>query len=192
MFFIILLCIILFQMIDSYIKEIDAVYGTYLDSTIGFKMLSEKFKALKPDFTKSLHIGNGDPNLKESYALHSVRFDTFFARNDLNGDNHRLMSNMALTTIYQLWEDHYREPIANHFGLKKNELKNDLFGDLRIIRQGIIHNNGCAISDFKKLKIFDFLKESKGQINISAKQLEIIINELKMELIKLETLKKYT
>jgi hypothetical protein len=171
-------------MIEQYIKEIDTIYGTYLDSTIGYGILKSKFEALNPDRSKSLFIGKGNPNLPETYAMHSVRFDKFFERNKERGNNFRMMSNMVVSTIYQLWEDNYRIKIAESLGIEKNDLKSDSFGDLRIIRQAIIHNNGQAISDFKKLKVFKFL--SKGEINISSDKIEIIINSLKTELKKIK------
>ncbi len=39
----------------------------------------------------------------------------------------------------------------------KDDLKVDIFGDLRYIRQSIIHNQGIAVSDIEKCRLFKFL-----------------------------------
>ena len=55
-----------------------------------------------------------------------------------------------------------------------------MFGDIRIIRQGIIHNNGERTSDFKKLNKVEL--EQGEEIRFSEKQFENLVNSIKMDL----------
>ncbi len=69
-------------------------------------------------------------------------------RNRSNGLNQILLGNLSIAFIYQMWEDKYRLQFSNAFCLSnKDDLKVDIFGDLRYIRQSIIHNQGIAVSD---------------------------------------------
>ncbi|SFB62764.1 hypothetical protein SAMN04244574_03548 [Azotobacter beijerinckii] len=86
---------------------------------------------------------------------------------------------MAIVTIYEYWEGHFREQIAKSIDLpKKEDLKIDEFGDLCIYRNAILHNLGKGSKDFKRLKIFTWFKHGE-QINIDIIRLDFIVSKLK-------------
>lgn len=60
---------------------------------------------------------------------------------------------MCVVWIYQSWEDHYREKIATALGCKKNDILCPVFGDLRKLRNAIIHNSGVSTSDLEKTEV---------------------------------------
>ena len=95
-----------------------------------------------------------------------------------------MLANQSVVQIYQYWEDMYREEIARNMGICKNDLKVDVFGDLRIIRQSIIHNHGIATSDITKCKILKWFNQ-KQVIEIDSKMFEKIVFESKGSLKKL-------
>jgi hypothetical protein len=100
-------------------------------------------------------------------------------RNESNGLNQTLLGNLSIIFIYQIWEDSYRLQFSNAFGLSdKDDLKADIFGDLRYIRQRIIHNQGKAISDIEKCRLLKWYKPQEA-ICISFDQFFEIINHIK-------------
>jgi hypothetical protein len=172
--------------IDRFIKDIDDLYGTYLDSGIGYSVLETRWKRLNPNPESTLFIGHGEPNNPETYPLHSVKFKDLFKRNGKNGDNIIRIGNMFISTIYQLWEDNYRSAIAKRISKSKNDIQSNIFGELRHIRNAIIHNNGKRTSDFEKLICFKFLNE-RDEVRLTDTEVENIINLLKAELRILKT-----
>ena len=118
---------------------VDSIYGVYLDSVSGFREVLKRFEVSQMDTLRSLKktnpelstieyldstamfYGRGDPNSPESKFLHRTTQKDFKERNRKNGPNHMFIGNMALVTLYQYWEDHYREQIANELGIKKAE-----------------------------------------------------------------------
>ena len=76
-----------------------------------------------------------------------------------DGQNYIKIGNLCLAQIYQLWEDKYRNRIATDLGIDRNDLKSDIFGDIRLIRISIMHHHGIALKEIEKTKIFQWFKE---------------------------------
>ena len=130
--------------IDEYIAKIDSIYGLYLDSVFSYRILRAKMKELNEGELESFKItmANGNPDLPETKALHITTLGQLLNRLSPDGNDSRAIGNSSLIMIYQLWEDEYRGRIAADTGREKNEIKSDFFGDVRIVRQGLVHNNG--------------------------------------------------
>jgi len=57
--------------------------------------------------------------------------------------------------MYSLWDENYRNQIAKELSIAKDKVKYDLMGDLRLIRNCIVHDNSViddgTMKDFKAL-----------------------------------------
>lgn len=86
--------------------------------------------------------------------------------------------------IYQLWEKNFRAEIAKKLLVNEEEIQCDFFGDLRIIRNSIIHDNSSLRNkDIKKIKILKWnLRE--GQLVITDSMLGDLIEGLNALYIK--------
>ena len=102
-----------------------------------------------------------------------------------NGKYQRVLAGTTLAVIYQLWEEKFRPEIANKYQLLRNDVKSDFFGDLRHVRQAIIHNNLQPISDLKKLKTLQFLG-NETQLNLSSPEISQVYLFLTREIDRLE------
>ena len=72
--------------------------------------------------------------------------------------------------IYHLWDEYYRPKIATAFGLEHTRpLKSDFFGDIRLIRNAIIHNQAVlTVSAYRKLSMLARLQELKpGELRLT-------------------------
>lgn len=168
---------------EDFLFDVDKCYGLYLDSKMGYGQNCGIFAKLMPDLTKEFIIGKGNPNKPEADVMHKVKIGKFIQRNTDGGDNYKNIANLCIVMIYQLWEVRYRAELAEIIGIQKSQLTSDTFGDLRIIRNAIIHNNSNRTSDFAKLKIFTF--PISNELNFSGEDIELIINEVKTEIKKL-------
>lgn len=173
----------------EFLRKVYDIYGLYFDSIHGFGLVSakikefqntflEKYKISIEDFDKKSFIyGRGKPGSKDSHSMHISKMGKIKERNIKSGENYKIVANLCLVLIYQYWEDYYREKIANSNGTEKNELKLDIFNDIRIVRQSIIHNNSIAIKDVEKIKFLKWFKKG-DKIEIDTTQFEKIIENI--------------
>ena len=62
--------------------------------------------------------------------------------------------------IYNYWEDHYRQQIAEALGHdSKNDLKAPIFGDLRHLRNSILHHRGIALAELEGCELLRWFHE---------------------------------
>jgi len=84
----------------------------------------------------------------------------------------QLIAHGLICWLYSLWDEDYREKIATELGEKKNNLYCDVMGDIRIIRNIILHNNAVADSRINNLKIITWINE--GAIVFSSESMQSI------------------
>jgi hypothetical protein len=104
-----------------------------------------------------------------------------------DGKNALLLGNQCLVSAYAYWEEYLRVEIGKAIGVlpqdaKADEdarkvlnkhVKSDLWGDIRYIRNSLVHNNGIANSEMSKCKIIKWF--SPGQ--------SIVLNHDRMRII---------
>ncbi len=181
----------------EYLSIVDGIYGVYLDSSHGFTLNKSEMLQLqqKTLIKKNIPIEELDEkpirfNAAENvsipfeYTLHECSQKDYKARNTRNGTNFIVLANLCLTQIYSYWEDYYRNKIAQAIGKKKHEIKSDFFGDIRYLRQLIIHNKSLAIGDISKCKIVKWFNPG-DKIQMDEYMFEHIIFLVKKEIILL-------
>jgi hypothetical protein len=121
--------------------------------------------------------------------LHQADSEEIKTRNVINGANYIYMANMCVVSIYQYWEDHYREKIAKLLNLESKKLKNDsrdkpknrikvaIFSDIMHLRNSIIHNRGIANSKISQCEVFRWFKKG-DQITFDRDSVGQIIDEI--------------
>jgi hypothetical protein len=133
--------------------RLNALFGFYLDSAEGFRAnVSKISKAqemsahLVSDLAEldqlPFFIGQGDPNEPNNVMLHQTTQGQFKTRNDTGGSNYRLLSHIFIVFLFELWEEEYRLRIATWLSIEKNELTLPILGDLRHLRNAVLHHRG--------------------------------------------------
>jgi hypothetical protein len=121
---------------------------------------------------RSVHILKKDPITGKYDTIVKTTQKEWKERLSKGGENINFIGNMCLVLYYQYWEDNYRGKIADKLGYEdKDDLKNDLFGDINKYRNSIIHHNSIATEEIEKCKILKWYKEGD----------EIVIDYLQME-----------
>lgn len=83
-----------------------------------------------------------------------------------DGRNTLLLGNQCLVSAYAYWEEYLRVEIGKAIGVLSQDakaddvarkilnehVKNDLWGDIRYIRNSLVHNNGIANSEMSKCR----------------------------------------
>jgi len=94
------------------------------------------------------------------------------ARNSTGGANFTTLGQLCVVSFYDFWNDYLRREYVIAKGhLDRNEkdhlvieraqaehASHDLWGDLRLLRQSIVHNQGVATSDVKRCKLIKWFR----------------------------------
>ena len=183
------------ELVDEFWEKVDSIYGVYLDGVEGFQDIHDKTKSTFENTARQVEekagfkmnpeqIIRGFPRLVKpeekgkTKALHQVNFHARMERNQPDGNNTIYIGQVCLVSIYQFWNDHYRKKIAKCLGYKTNQLQVNLFGDLKNIRDSIIHNNGLAINRVKNNAVITAFSPNQ-LIMVSKKYFEHIVDLIK-------------
>lgn len=97
--------------------------------------------------------GRGDPNDLNTMILGARTQGEVKLRNQKGGKNHILLGQRFVVDVYCYWEDEYRSKIAMCSDKKRNLIVGDVFGDIRLLRNSIIHHRGIALPEITRCKI---------------------------------------
>lgn len=176
-----------FDSIYGYEHNLKWINRTQKESLERIKIDSPEFKIDDLDNANFIY-GDGTPVVTPLELYHNATQKDYKNRNSQNGRNCKFIGNMCLTMIYQYWEDNYREKIAKIFSVNKNDVKSDLFGDINIIRNSIIHNNSIASSKVKKCKLLKWFKPD-DEIFISKDNIVEILRNIRRHKLIVENIK---
>jgi hypothetical protein len=108
------------------------------------------------------------------------------ARNSPDGENLVALGQLCVTSFYDYWQEYLREEVVRARGLLlegiDNETKqrilrekgaHDLWGDLRILRNAIVHKRGVATSDVGRCRLIKWFKPG-DPITLTAEHMRMI------------------
>lgn len=181
---------------EEFMKYSYDILGAYLDALAGISHLREDVIRFQKAKISDLKISNPE-NASETFMdqqplshelepysrdtqklLHRSTQGDFKQRSSSDGLDARLLGYMAITLLYGAWEDVYRERLAIAVGhATKNDLTDDLFGDLGNLRHAIVHNHGLATLKVENSKILRWF--NRGQtILISSVHIDVLIDRI--------------
>ena len=137
-------------------NHIDEALRVYLDSTMGYQhnkvYLEKSQKAASQETGKNIAeldkinftYGTGDPGAADSKVWLEISQEQFKLHNSDRGKNEIFVGQMTLIFIFSFWEEIYRPKMARILNVQKNEISIDIFGELRNLRNDIVHHGGVA------------------------------------------------
>ena len=163
--------------VGEFWSVVDEIYGTYLDSVHGFtttakalqkenKKDRERAKEIFSQFPTLAHV---DPQVSRSFGrlqqnqdramhMHSISYDELLDRNQVGGRNWDSAANTSVVTIYQHWEANFRANIATALGVQPEQLEIPIIGDIRNLRNSILHHLGIAKPAVENSQILNWFK----------------------------------
>lgn len=170
-------------LIDEFLNEVNDIAGFLADFSTSkreaLKWVRGEIARKKLHLTSKVSFGTRSPiegDTPKSMSLES--FHTTSVREwitRLEGNKSiDLAAKSTIIFIFELWEHKYRGKI-----LIDDQLKNesDIFGDLRILRNSILHNKGIAASNASNLKLIRNFKPGDN-ININIDDVKNIIQHI--------------
>lgn len=153
---------------------LERIYSTYLDCVNGFENLSDSASVfyspeIPVDPERDEHGRSpagvviyklGEMETGDYVELSARTAVRMYCDNRPDGRNTDLAGQMFLVAAYQYLEHQYRSLIAKDLGIPTQELKVYIFGDMRLLRNSIIHDDARWSKDLEKLHLVKF--ESDG------------------------------
>jgi len=90
----------------------------------------------------TLFFGPYDP--ATSPPLGRLKIGTYLDRSAVDGHYSDLLAKAHIVYLYARWEVHYRPLVAQELGVKIEQVCCDVMGDLRLIRNALLHAAGIT------------------------------------------------
>lgn len=145
------------ELFNELSEEFWLTAGVMTFSQVGIKKLTDsipwKISDENPD--PKLMMGKGDPNDPTSVADASwpkSRIDDAAAD---DGWLREWLTHAWLAMMFARWEAHYRPAFAAASGVDEKQVRSDVIGDIRHLRNDVIHHQGIATyKNTGKCKVF--------------------------------------
>lgn len=138
----------------------------------------------KPESTARLWISDldicnsGEATIKKNYT--SISINKYLESSRNNGYFSNEIAKAFICIIYSLWDETYRNLIAEDAQVDQKQVSADLMGDLRKIRHCVIHSKSMITKEHEKIKVLTWNLQP-GELIITQKMfadLIIHINEM--------------
>lgn len=151
--------------IREYIDFVNQQVGVYMDAIAGFAghyarverqvcRVMRKNKSKKSDEQPVVWASYEDPSKPDIIHNRIIRSNDYMSSNSVDGSNTQQHSQAILVFLFTYWEDEIRPRLAKSINIAANEIKSDIMGDLRIIRNVILHSKGIIRQDkYKSIKL---------------------------------------
>ncbi|MES2686253.1 MAG: hypothetical protein V4706_05480 [Pseudomonadota bacterium] len=118
---------------------------------------------------------------KPDVILHRIiRTTEYLADNSPGGSNEQQMVRAILVFMYAYWDEDIRHRWAAAKKMDATDIKIDIFGDLRLFRQALLHKKGVMPEEiFKKLKVLGYMVESGKAMHIDYEHMHDIFVKVK-------------
>ena len=154
------------SVIREYIDFVNRQVGVYMDALAGFaghrtRVERQVHRVNKPVSSRIDNAGQRvvvwasyeDPTQPDIIHNRIIRATDYIAANSEGGSNEQQHSQAVLVFLFTYWEEEIRPRLAGLRKVKPEEICSDIMGDLRILRNLILHAKGIVRSEeYKKLK----------------------------------------
>lgn len=98
------------------------------------------------------------------------------------------LSNQFIVFVYHLWDENFRYKIADSLSISKNQVECDLMGDIRHIRNSIIHEKSdIRQADLNHLKMLSQIWNLKpGKLVISWQMIHSLMEQINALYVKIK------
>ena len=130
-----------------------------------------------------ISIGSRFPNLEQSPGQSTIvqmPLSDFLEWLRPGGESENQHTKALIVFMYHLWEEGFRKKIADSLSISQDWVKCDLMGDIRHIRNCIIHNNSVISQDLlNRLKILSQIWDIRlGKLLISENMIHLLMEQI--------------
>ena len=154
-------------------QEYVVCYGIACDGMPSFRgFIEQLMNRHSVDRAAPYGVGTGTPVLGLYPAKLSL--GEVLDKSDNNGEFSNQIAKMTIVATYSLWEDYYRDQIAEELQLekkgkkaRKNRISSELMGDIRHIRICIVHKNSIVSDEQSHFTVIDHHQFPEGPLRLT-------------------------
>lgn len=136
--------------LDSLSRDFNDLTAAHAFSVMGLARIPEYFSAL-PKYPENpdpfIVIGINRPDNPDTPPYAGWKLSEALKQVRSNGPVETRLGHQWIISLYALWEDEYRPRLAVAHGRSPDDEKYDLLGDLRSLRNDVVHHRGIATSE---------------------------------------------
>jgi hypothetical protein len=127
-----------------------------------------------------------DPTKPDIIHNRIVRANEHMAANSAGGANERQHSQAILVFLVAYWESSIRPRLAEAHGVATNDVKSNVMGDLKIVRNAILHSKGIVKSkEHKRLRSLAAIFLEEREIAVPYEDMHKVFYMIKQDLARL-------
>lgn len=168
--------------VNAFINLCQSAHICYSISTIGLENFSKTLKKQRPNPERTMFFGKGHPNSGQYHAKINMR--ALIKSLEPDGSYYDSLAKSQIILIYASWDEHYRPLIAEENNCKNAEVTCDLMGDIRLIRNCIVHNKSIITDEHKKMKVLSWSIQP-GTLFINKEMFQALIEHTNGIIIKI-------
>lgn len=161
----------------EYLSQADQQFVCQSIACVGIEKIRTEFSAQNPDPSKRIFIGSKLP--KHAKEFPGMNIGEFLALSKTDGGFTDLLSKSVIVTLYASWDENYRKKIAEAAGVDKNSVKCNVIGDLRLIRNCIVHSNSIITNENNRVRELRW-ELSPGKMTITSAMMETLSLQIRM------------
>jgi hypothetical protein len=149
----------------DFIDFVNSQVGVYMDCLAGFEGNAVRIhrqvarvqrpvgRRIKDGQPVTMYASVEDPTAPDAIHHRIIRAQEFLSVNAELGFNEQQICWSIIVFIFAYWDEEVRPKIAAARGVRPEDVKVDAMGDLRLVRNGVIHNKGVlSTADHARLK----------------------------------------
>jgi len=183
------------EVVRDFIDFVNLQVGAYMDAMAGFAGHHVRVErqvhrinrrtGVKPDGL-IVYASYEDPSKPDFVLNRIVRASEYLALNARGGGNEQQHARAVLIFLITYWEDSVRPRLAAARGCQVNEIKSDIMGDLRVIRNVVLHSKGVIRPDkHRDLKLLGDVLKPDEPVRILYEDMHRIFVLIKQECARL-------
>ncbi len=171
-------------LLRDFIAFVERQQGVYCDCLAGFsgnkvrieqqmpRVLRPTGRVIKDGRPTIVVTSVEDPSSPDVILQRITRTDDFITANAEAGFNEQQICWAIITFIFAYWNEEIRPRIGRTRGVDADQIKVDAFGDLRVLRHAILHDNGVLLaSQHAKLRVMGALCRADSLLALTHEQM---------------------
>lgn len=150
----------------------------------GLEKHAKTLASIAEEREKTLWVGTGHPDKGHWHA--QMKIGDAIESSQENGVFADKIAKSFITAMYSEWGEFYRHRLAEEAGVNAEDLKCDLMGDMRVIRNCIVHNKSQLADKHTKLKQLDWTL-TPGELTVSKAMFSTLIDQINQMEVRQET-----
>jgi len=168
--------------IEEFERECQMHFACYSMCRNGFATEHESMAAI-PNQLTTTHFHHHDTGVTKTTA--SFRVFELRAMSAADGKFADLLAKSIVVSIYARWDEYHRTRIATEHLVTKKAVGSDLMGDVRLIRNCIVHSNSILTDEPRKLKELPWALQP-GLLTVTSSMMNSMFNRLNREHIHID------